>query len=111
MTDPHHRDRLAAVVSGTDIVVATSGVAERGAHVFNPFTGRPATGLSSVTIVGPDIVTADVYATAALAMESAAPTWLEGMTGYQAMTIDSDGTRWTTPGFGQFLDEDVADGA
>ena len=48
--------------------VATSGRYERGDHVIDPRTGRPATGLASVTVVGPDLAIADAYATAAVVL-------------------------------------------
>jgi FAD:protein FMN transferase len=64
---PHERDKLAAAITVSDCAVATSGAYERGAHVIDPHTGRPATGLSSVTVVGRDLGTADAYATAAFA--------------------------------------------
>jgi thiamine biosynthesis lipoprotein len=64
---PHERDRLAAAITVADCAVATSGAYERGAHVIDPHTGRPASGLSSVTVVARDLGTADAYATAAFA--------------------------------------------
>jgi thiamine biosynthesis lipoprotein len=62
---PYERDRLAAAITVSDCAVATSGAYERGPHILDPRTGRPATGLSSVTVVGRDLGTADAYATAA----------------------------------------------
>ncbi|MET9020651.1 FAD:protein FMN transferase [Actinopolymorpha sp. NPDC004070] len=99
IADPHDRSRLATVVEGADIAVATSGTAERGAHVVDPRTGEPATGWASVTVVGPDLPTADAYATAALAMGDQAREWLAGRTGFEAYAIAPDGTTWATPGF------------
>ena len=64
---PHARDALAAAITLADCAVATSGAYERGPHVLDPFSGRPATGLSSVTVIGRDLGTADAYATAAFA--------------------------------------------
>ena len=49
--------QLAAVLAVEDLAVATSGEYERGAHIVDPHTGRPPTGLLSVTIVGPDLAT------------------------------------------------------
>ena len=49
----------------------------RGCHIVNPFTGRPAVGLASVTVVGPELTYADAYATAAFAMGSSALAWAE----------------------------------
>jgi thiamine biosynthesis lipoprotein len=97
---------LAAVVAGRDIAVATSGTAERGAHVINPRTGRPATELASVTVVGPWITMADAYATAAFAMGPAAREWVEHQGGYEAFGIAPDGTGWRTSGFSAYTPPD-----
>ena len=70
-----------------------------GYAVVNPFTGRPATQLASVTVVGPDLTRADAYATAALAMGDAARDWFREVAGYEALAIAPDGTGWATPGF------------
>ena len=63
---PLERDRIAAVVESRDLAIATSGAYERGEHVLDPHTRRPPSGVLSVTITGPDLATADAYATAAL---------------------------------------------
>ena len=52
IADPLRPGRLALVVAGRDFAVATSGVAERGAHIIDPYTGQPPAGLASVTVVG-----------------------------------------------------------
>jgi thiamine biosynthesis lipoprotein ApbE len=65
IADPLHPGRLALVVAGRDFAVATSGIAERGAHIIDPHTGRPAAGLASITVVGARLAEADAYATAA----------------------------------------------
>jgi thiamine biosynthesis lipoprotein len=98
---PLHRDALASVVSIRDGAVATSGTAERGAHVFDPFTGRPVQLLASVTVVGADLIRTDAYATAALAMGGAARSWLECRVGYQAFAVAADGSGWWTSGYPQ----------
>jgi FAD:protein FMN transferase len=82
---PHERDKLAAAITVSDCGVATSGAYERGPHVLDPRTGRPATGLSSVTVVGRDLGTADAYATAAFAAGD--PRWTAPLA---AMTIAGD---------------------
>jgi thiamine biosynthesis lipoprotein len=79
--------------------VATSGTYERGPHVLNPFSREPATELISVTVVGPELISADAYATAAFAMGAAAPKWLEGLAGYESLVISPDGRGWSTQGF------------
>ena len=96
---PLHPGRLTVVIVGRDLAVATSGTAERGLHVVNPLTGRPATALASVTVVGPDLTWADSYATAALAMGLDAPCWIASLPDYEAFLIDAGGHAWWTPGF------------
>jgi len=100
IADPLHRGRLALVVEAADSAVATSGVAERGAHIIDPHLGRPATGLASLTVVGPSLALADAYATAAFAMGPArARDWAESLPDYEAYAITEDGDTWQTSGF------------
>jgi FAD:protein FMN transferase len=87
---------LAAVVAGRDLAVATSGTAERGAHIIDPHSGRPATALASVTVVGRSLAEADVWATAAFAMGPDCLARLEARTGLEALAVLPDGgLRWT----------------
>ncbi len=88
-----------AVLSLGEGAVATSGTYERGQHVLDPFTGKPAADLVSVTVVGPELYAADAYATAALAMGEKAPAWLDGLPGYDALVIGADGRGWSTRGW------------
>lgn len=99
VVDPADRSRVLTVVSGRDFAVATSGRGERGDHVLDPFTRRPATALSSVTVVGRSLTYADSYATAALAMGHAAVGWLQGRPGYEGFVARSDGSVASTSSF------------
>jgi thiamine biosynthesis lipoprotein len=99
---PHQHDALTAVVAVGDGAVATSGIAERGLHVYDPHTGRPVLELASVTMIGDSLADTDAYATAALAMGVDAPGWLAGLSGYEALVIDSGGFQWTTDGFDRY---------
>jgi len=97
---PLDRQQVAAVVETTDLAIATSGAYARGDHVWNPHSGRPPSGVLSVTIVGPELGTADAYATAAFAMgPERAPHWTARLAGYEAMTILADETVFKTGGF------------
>lgn len=100
IADPLRPGRPAATVTGRDLAVATSGTAERGVHILDPYTGAPVTGpYASVTVTGPGLALTDAYATAAFAMGEAAPAWLAGLDGYEALTVTTDGRTHTTPGF------------
>jgi thiamine biosynthesis lipoprotein len=105
---PIVHEALAAVVEGDDLAVATSGAYVRGDHVLDPHTGRPPRGVLSVTITGPDLATADAYATAAFAMGGAGPEWTRGLAPYEAMTITDDERVLSTPGFPLVREADVS---
>jgi thiamine biosynthesis lipoprotein len=96
---PYMKDSVAAVVEANELAIATSGEYERGQHVFDPHSGRPPAGVRSVTITGPDLGTADAYATAAFAMGEAGPRWTARLHGYEAMTILADDTVLLTARF------------
>ncbi len=93
--DPSRVMRVLELRAGA---VATSGSTRRGAHIVDPRTGRPATAVRSVTVVGPTLLWADVYATAAVARGCAVPAWLEDLDGYEALTVTAGGLLHTTSG-------------
>lgn len=96
---PHDPARVMRVVERRTGAVATSGSTHRGAHIVDPRTGRPATALRSVTVTGPTLLWADVYATAAVARGSSATGWLDGLDGYEALLVTSGGILRTTTGW------------
>jgi len=97
---PLESQAVAKVVEGDDLAVATSGAYERGEHVRDPFTGASPVGILSVTVTGPELATADAYATAAYAMgPRRAIDWTARLRGYEALTILADGRVLATPGF------------
>ncbi|KOG30072.1 thiamine biosynthesis protein [Streptomyces resistomycificus] len=92
VSDPLRPGGLAAVVSAAgaaELAVATSGTAERGAHIVDPRTGRSAvTDLVAVTVVTPSLTWADCWATAAFAMGSREGlSWLESLPDVEALLI------------------------
>ncbi|MDQ0989887.1 FAD:protein FMN transferase [Streptomyces sp. V3I7] len=92
IADPLRPGGLAAVISAAgaaELAVATSGTAERGAHIVDPRTGKSAvTDLVSVTVVAPRLTWADCWATAAFAMGSRAGlAWLESLPDVEALLI------------------------
>jgi thiamine biosynthesis lipoprotein len=99
ISDPRDRSRIASTVAGRDFAVATSGAAERGQHILDPFTARPAVGLAGATVVGPCLTFADAYATAAFVLGRQATRWIEDVEGYEALLIDTDGTTSVSSGW------------
>jgi thiamine biosynthesis lipoprotein len=96
--DPHDPSRVLATVPVRNGAVATSGHAHRGAHVVDARTGRPASALASVTVVGPELVWADIDATAALALGEEADGWLRTRRSRSGLVVRADGTTETFRG-------------
>lgn len=101
VTNPLSPGALAYTVAAprAGFAIATSGLAERGLHIFDPIGGRPALTFASVTITGPNLTLADAYATAAYAMGDAARDWVEALEGYEALVVALDGDTWKSTGF------------
>lgn len=96
---PFIRDAVAVVVEANDLCIATSGTYERGNHIINPHTDMPPEGVLSVTVTGPDLGTADAYATAIYAMGPAGIEWAAQLENFEAMVILADERVISTSGF------------
>ena len=96
--DPDDAARVVLVLGVRNGAVATSGLYERGAHVTDPRTGAVPTHWRSVTVLAPDLATADAIATAALAMGEPGPAWAAARPGCEVAAIDADGRLFTSPG-------------
>ncbi|MFE9258971.1 FAD:protein FMN transferase [Streptomyces sp. NPDC006879] len=102
IADPLRPGALATVITTRhDLAVATSGITERGSHIIDPHGGAPATGLVSLTLIGPRLTLTDAFATAAFARGPGARDWLETLDGYEALAVLPDGSTWRTTGFSQ----------
>jgi thiamine biosynthesis lipoprotein len=102
--NPDDPGQVMRVVERRAGAVATSGSTHRGAHIIDPTTGRPANGVRAVTVVGPELLWADVYATAAAARGLAvrggsAVRWLDGLAGYEALLVTAAGEVHETAGW------------
>lgn len=98
ITDPLAPDQLATVIELTG-AVATSGCYERGPHLIDPFTGRPAVRAASASVTGPDLALADALATALAVAGEPGLDWIEPIDGYEALVIAADGGAQWTAGF------------
>jgi FAD:protein FMN transferase len=96
---PAIRQEITGTIRAKNTAVATSGTYERGQHILDPHTGKPATELLSVTVVGPDIAVADVFATAVFAMGTPGLEFVEKQPGYEALLIDHELHALTTSNF------------
>ncbi|MER5215208.1 FAD:protein FMN transferase [Streptomyces sp. NPDC002838] len=96
---PEHADKLCTVLDLNDGAVATSACYERGDHIIDGRTGRPATGLLSLTVVAPALTEADSVATAAFAMGAEGVDWAAGLEGCEVFAVDAHRQVLRTPGF------------
>ena len=100
IVDPHDSSLLLAALEGTGTpgfrtALATSGIAERGEHIWTaapsgPTTTAPNSRIIQVSVTGPDIVTADALATALAAGGTISFTLLSDFPGYEALAVLSD---------------------
>ncbi|WP_405534229.1 FAD:protein FMN transferase [Streptomyces sp. NBC_00075] len=96
---PEHADQLCTVLELTEGGVATSARYERGDHILDGRTGRPATGLLSLTVVAATLTEADATATAAFAMGVAGVDWAAARKGCEVFAVDADRQVLRTAGF------------
>ncbi|WP_369180342.1 FAD:protein FMN transferase [Streptomyces mutabilis] len=86
---PEDAGRLCTVLEVADGAVATSARYERGDHIVDGRTGRPATGLLAVTVVAPTLTEADTVATAAFAMGAEGVEWAAARDGCEVFAVDA----------------------
>jgi FAD:protein FMN transferase len=94
--DPDDNARPLAVVPLVAGGIATSGTGARGLHIHDPRSGLPADRVRSVTVVGPSLLWADVYATAAMVKGPDGVDWLDSVAGYEGLVVGPDGVRATS---------------
>lgn len=98
IVDPARTLNLACVVESPG-AVATSGTYERGDHLIDPFTRRPASRVASATVTGTDLGMADALATALCVAGHEALPLLESLDDFEALIIGVDGDFEMTSGF------------
>jgi len=96
---PEHADQLCTVLELTEGAVATSARYERGDHIVDGRTGRPATGLLSLSVVAASLTEADATATAAFAMGPEGVDWAAARPGCEIFAVDAERRVRRTPGF------------
>ncbi|WP_269222142.1 FAD:protein FMN transferase [Flavobacterium sp. IMCC34518] len=100
ITNPFKTDKLIAIVPINNGAVTTSGNYEkfvvldgkRYSHIINPATGYPATGLCSVTVIGPNAETANGLSTSIMVLgKTAGLELLNQFPDYSCVMITDDG--------------------
>lgn len=92
-------------LKGTEYrALATSGIAERGKHIWNPHSADLAgEELAQVSVLAKDLVTADVWATAAFAEGARALDRIAKLDCVEALFVFRDGRIDGTDGFAEVL--------
>ncbi|RSN03352.1 thiamine biosynthesis protein [Streptomyces sp. WAC 01325] len=96
---PERADKVCTVAELTDGAIATSARYERGDHIIDGRTGRPATGLLSLSVVAPSLTVADTVATAAFAMGAEGVDWAASRAGCEVFAVDAERRVLRTEGF------------
>jgi len=102
--NPFQAKEIVKVLYPRGAGVATSGNYLRGPHIYNPYAPEaPLDEVVSLTVIGPDILDADRFATAAFAMGREGIVFIERLAGFEAYEIDAGGTARMTSGLGHYL--------
>lgn len=90
IADPHRPGKLITMLTVKSGAVATSGIAERGRHVWTA-SGEAANTFASLTVVGPSLCWADAFATAAFALGESGLDWVAKFDDYRAFAVTHEG--------------------
>lgn len=102
--NPFQRQENVKVLALSDGGVATSGTAVRGQHIYDPFQpGIPLVEVVSLTVIGPSILEADRFATAAFAMGRRGIQFIEALPGFEGYQIDAGARATYTSGFERYV--------
>ncbi|MDX8481503.1 FAD:protein FMN transferase [Mesorhizobium sp. VK24D] len=103
--NPFNMDEIVKIIYPRSRGVATSGTYARGQHIYNPHgLDRPIADIVSLTVVGPDVLEADRFATAAFAMGRDGIYFIEQVSGLEGYVIDIEGRATLTAGFGDLCE-------
>jgi thiamine biosynthesis lipoprotein len=102
--NPFDPTQVVKTLAVTDCGVATSGLYQRGRHIYNPHAADDLLDdIVSLTVVGPNVFEADRFVTAAFAMGRAGIAFIESRPGFEGYMIDHDGIATLSSGLGRFL--------
>jgi FAD:protein FMN transferase len=102
--NPFNDQEVIKVINISGQGIATSGSYVRGEHIYNPH--QPAEKLDSIvslSVIGPDVLEADRFATAAFAMGESGIYFIEQRDGLEGYAINAEGIATMTTGFGAFV--------
>lgn len=101
---PFNTNEIVKVVYPRGKGIATSGSYIRGDHIYNPHApDEKLRDVVSITVIGPDVLGADRFATAAFAMGKRGIVFIENLPGFEGYAIDAQGIATMTSGFKEYL--------
>lgn len=101
--NPFDAKQIVKVVYLSNEGIATSGTYIRGQHIYNPHEkNKNLTNIVSVTVIGKDVLQADLLATALFAMEKEGMPFAENLKGPAAYSIDKNGIATLTSNFQKY---------
>ena len=101
--DPFHLDKIVKVVYLDNVGIATSGIYERGNHIYNPKNRvEKILDIVSLSVIGPNVYEADRFATASFAMGNQGIFFLDRLKGFEGYMIDKNGIGTMTSGFEKY---------
>lgn len=104
--NPFQKNQIVKVVTLKDQGIATSGTAERGQHIYNPHALRKKIDdIVSLTVIGPNVLEADRFATAAFAMGKDGIVFIEKQLGLEGYMIDAQGIATYTSSFRHYVQQ------
>jgi len=108
--NPFNQQEIIKVVYLRGQGIATSGTYERGPHIYNPKTGKPADEIASLTVIGPNVYEADRFSTPAFVMGEDGVKFIAGLKGFEAYQVNKDGIAVFSEGFKNHLQDPSASG-
>jgi thiamine biosynthesis lipoprotein len=101
---PFNEQEIVKVLTPKGRGVATSGSYVRGQHIYNPHEpGRQIEDIVSLTVIGPDVLEADRFATAAFAMGRAGIHFIQKHPDLEGYVIDFNGIATQTTGLRAYV--------
>ncbi|HTE48937.1 MAG TPA: FAD:protein FMN transferase [Candidatus Paceibacterota bacterium] len=102
--NPFNQKEIIKVVEVKGKGIATSGSYVRGDHIYNPRAPHERLlDVVSLTVIGPNILEADRFATAAFAMGRKGINFIEKLPGFEGYAVDSAGIATFTSNFEQYV--------
>lgn len=104
LRSPFQVSEIIKVVAPRGQGIATSGSYVRGAHIWNPHArAEKLDDVVSLTVIGPDVLEADRFATAAFAMGADGIYFIESLPGFEAYQVNASGMATQTSHFQDYV--------